>query len=259
MSSSSARSVRIECRGVCKRFYYYSHRTTTLREWFIRAVMRRPLHVRSEEFILRDFNLRVESGEVVALIGRNGSGKSTALRLIAGIYAPTAGTIRVNGRLASVIELGVGFHPDLTGAENVELAAGVMGLGPRALRERYKEIVAFAEIGAFIEMPMKYYSSGMSARLAFAVSMCADPDVVLIDEVLAVGDEVFRAKCIDRLASFVERGGTILLVSHEMPTVAKLCQRAVWMENGRIRKAGPAAEVIAAYQEESGARQESED
>ncbi|MFH1679556.1 MAG: ABC transporter ATP-binding protein [Candidatus Eisenbacteria bacterium] len=249
MSSSSTQTPRIECKDVLKRFYYYIHRTTTLREWFIRSVLRRPLHVLSHEFVLEGFNLRVESGEVVALIGRNGSGKSTVLRLIAGIYAPTAGTIRVNGRLASVIDLGVGFHPDLTGAENIELAAGMMGLGPRELRERYDEIVAFAEIGGSIDTPMKYYSSGMNARLAFAVSMSAIPDIVLIDEVLAVGDEAFRGKCFERLASFVDGGGTILLVSHELETVAKLCHRAVWMEDGLVRMTGPAAEVVAAYRE----------
>lgn len=251
MSSFEAPLARIECTDVLKRFYYYTHRTSTLREWFIRTILRRPLHVTGREFILRDFNLTVRSGEVVALIGRNGSGKSTALRLIAGIYAPTAGTIRVNGRVASVIELGVGFHPDLTGAENVELAAGVMGIGPKELKSRFDEIVSFAEVGDFIGMPVKYYSSGMQARLAFSVSLSAVPDIVLIDEVLAVGDEAFREKCIGRLGSFVHGGGTILLVSHELDTVAEVCHKAVWMEDGLIRMTGPAREVVEAYRAES--------
>jgi ABC-type polysaccharide/polyol phosphate transport system ATPase subunit len=258
MRSSKPGEVRIECRDVLKRFYYYTHRTTTLREWFIRRVMRRPIHVKGREFILRDFNLLVRSGEVVALIGPNGSGKSTALRLVAGIYAPTAGTIEVRGRLAAVIELGVGFHPDLTGAENVEMAAGVMGMSRRELRERYDEIVDFAEIGDFIDMPTKYYSSGMQARLAFSVSMAARPDILLVDEVLAVGDEAFRGRCIERLGSLVDAGGAILLVSHEMEGVRELCHRAIWMEDGLIRMEGPARAVADAYVSDA-AENESQD
>lgn len=259
MSSHDAGAVALDCRHVTKRFYYYSHRTTTVREWFIRKVMGKPTHVRGAEFFVDDFSLTVRAGEMVALIGPNGSGKSTVLRLIAGIYAPTKGEIVVNGRVAAVIELGAGFHPDLTGAENVELMAGLMGLTPRESRERYPEIVEFADIGDFLDTPVKYYSSGMQARLAFAVSMCVRPDVALIDEVLAVGDESFRAKCLERLRGFREAGGAILVVSHDLETVLELCQRAVWMEDGVIRRAGGARAVVEAYRKHSTHHDEEEE
>lgn len=247
-SRSTAQSI-VECRGVLKRFYYYSHRTNTLREWFIRTIKRQPIHVGGHEFILSDFNLRVERGEMVALIGPNGSGKSTVLRLIAGIYAPTEGVIEVNGCVAAVMELGVGFHPELTGAENAALCGAIMGLSPKQIEVQYPEILKFADIGDFIHTPVKYYSSGMQARLAFAVSMSVRPDIILVDEVIAVGDESFRGRCLDRLVSFQEAGGTVLLVSHDLNLVRNLCHRAVWIEQGQIRMAGQATEVVEAYQE----------
>jgi len=184
----------VELRGVSKRFYFYEHRTSSLREWFIRRVLRRPLHVRRAEFTLRAVDLRVERGESVALVGPNGSGKSTALRLIAGIYRPSTGRVETNGRITAVIELGAGFHPELTGAENIALYASVLGITRRELAARYDEIVEFAAMSDFLDTPLKYYSSGMEARLAFSVSVCLQPDILLLDEVLAVGDQAFRER-----------------------------------------------------------------
>jgi ABC-type polysaccharide/polyol phosphate transport system ATPase subunit len=240
----------VELREVSKRFYFYEHRTSSLREWFIRRVLRRPLHIRRAEFTLRKLDLRVERGESVALIGRNGSGKSTALRLIAGIYRPSTGRIETNGRITAVIELGAGFHPELTGAENIALYASVLGITRRELATRYEEIVDFAAMPDFLDTPLKYYSSGMEARLAFSVSVCLQPDILLLDEVLAVGDQAFRDRCLDRLRAYHERGGTLILVSHELEQVQALCTRGIWLDRGEVVRDGPIDEVLAAYRDE---------
>src|SRR5918994_1132798 len=246
-SSERAVEAAVELRGVSKRFYYYEHRTNSLREWFIRRVLQRPLNVRRAEFTLRSFDLRVGRGESVALIGSNGSGKSTALRLIAGIYRPTCGTIKTRGRLTAVIELGAGFHPELTGADNVALYAAVLGLNRKELLARYEEIVDFAQMREFMDTPLKYYSSGMEARLAFAVAVCLQPDILLLDEVLAVGDQTFRDRCLARLRAYHAGGGTLILVSHEMAQIRELCSRAVWLERGTMRMDGNVAQVLDAY------------
>ena len=240
------------CRGVVKRFYHYEHRTSSLREAFIRGVMRRPLNVRRAQFSLTDFNLAVAPGESVALIGPNGSGKSTALRLIAGIYTPTEGVIQTRGRVTAVIELGVGFHAELSGAENVGLYAAVMGLSRRDLARRYPEIVEFSGLGDFIHEPVKYYSSGMQARLAFSVATCVRPDVLLLDEVLSVGDLSFRSRCLDRLREHRDHGGAMVIVSHDLDTSRELCTRAVWLDHGRVVQEGEIGEVIAAYEAAAG-------
>jgi ABC-type polysaccharide/polyol phosphate transport system ATPase subunit len=240
----------VALRGVSKRFYFYEHRTSSLREWFIRRVLRRPLHVRRAEFTLREMNLEVERGEAVALLGRNGSGKSTALRLIAGIYQPSTGTVETNGRITAVIELGAGFHPELTGAENIALYAAVLGLTRRELATRYDEIVEFAAIPNRPDTPLKYYSSGMEARLAFSVAVCLQPDILLLDEVLAVGDQAFRERCLERLRIYHERGGTLILVSHELDQLRELCGRGIWLADGRVLMDGPIDAVLAGYRDE---------
>ena len=245
--SDRAVEAAVELRGVSKRFYYYEHRTNTLREWFIRRILRRPLSVGRAEFTLRGLDLHIGRGESVALIGSNGSGKSTVLRLVAGIYRPSAGVIHTYGRVTAVIELGAGFHPELTGADNVALYAAVLGLGRKELMARYDEIVSFAETRDLMDTPLKYYSSGVEARLAFAVAVCLQPDVLLLDEVLAVGDQAFRERCHARLRAFHASGGTLILVSHETDQVRKLCSRAVWLEQGTIRMDGGTEHVLAAY------------
>ena len=246
-SSDRPQEAAVELRGVSKRFYYYEHRSSTLREWFIRRVLRRPLSVRRAEFTLQGIDLNVRRGDAVALLGSNGSGKSTALRLIAGIYRPSSGTIVTWGRLTAVIELGAGFHPELTGADNVALYAAVLGLSRRELIARYDEVVDFAQMGEFMDTPLKYYSSGMEARLAFSVAVCLQPDILLLDEVLAVGDQEFRQRCLARLRAYHARGGTLILVSHEVEQVRQLCSRAVWLDKGAIRMDGEVNQVLAAY------------
>jgi ABC-type polysaccharide/polyol phosphate transport system ATPase subunit len=242
---------------VTKRFYFYEHRTSSLREWFIRRVLRKPLHVRQATFTLRGLDLTVRSGEAVALIGSNGSGKSTALRLIAGIYRPSEGSIVTHGRVAAIIELGAGFHPELTGAENIGLYAAVLGLGRREVEAHRDEIIDFSGMGDVLDTPTKYYSSGMEARLAFSVAVCLRPEILLLDEVLAVGDQAFRERCRERLRAFHQRGGTMILVSHELEQVRELCSRAVWLERGSIRMDGDIDIVLRAYLGADGAEEQS--
>ena len=189
----------------------------------------------------------MKRGASVALIGPNGSGKSTALRLIGGIYAPSAGSIETFGSIAAVIDLGAGFHHELTGTENVELYGAVMGLRRKELDARFAEIVAFAGIEDFMDIPLKYYSSGMQARLAFAVTVCLEPDILLLDEVLAVGDHSFRQRCLSKLRDFRERGGTLVVVSHDLETIADLCSQALWLERGQVRMQGSVESVVEAY------------
>ena len=183
----------------------------------------------------------------MALLGTNGSGKSTVLRLVAGIYHASSGDIETNGRITAVIELGAGFHPELTGAENVSLYAAVLGLTRRELAERYAEIVEFAAMEDYLDTPLKYYSSGMEARLAFSVAVCLRPAILLLDEVLAVGDHEFRQRCLERLRMFHARGGTLLLVSHELKQVRELCTRGVWLRDGRVVMDGDIDAVLTAY------------
>ncbi len=242
----------VECVGVVKRFYHYEHRTTSLREFFVRSVLRRPIHIRRPHFMLTGLDLRVERGESVALVGSNGSGKSTALRLIAGIYAPSDGTVRVSGRVGAVIELGAGFHPELTGIENIRLYGAVLGLTRREIAAHHQDILAFADIGDFIHEPVKYYSSGMQARLAFSVALCVEPDILLLDEVLAVGDESFRARCFERLGRYRANGGTLIIVSHDLATLGDLCSRGVWLDGGRVRLTGQIEIVLEAYRAATG-------
>ncbi|HYG65335.1 MAG TPA: ABC transporter ATP-binding protein [Thermoanaerobaculia bacterium] len=235
------------CRGVGKTFYYYEHRTTSLRELFRRHLTRQPVHVRRPSFALADLSFSIGRGESVALIGLNGSGKSTVLRLLAGIYEPTAGEIETRGRVGTVIELGAGFHPELTGSENVQLYAAMLGLGRREVAARFPGIVEFSGVGDFIDTPVKYYSSGMQARLAFAVTMAVEPDILLLDEVMAVGDQEFRGRCLERLERFRAGGGTLVLVSHDLDGLSGLCTRGLWLEGGRVRMDGGIDEVVAAY------------
>ena len=182
--------------------------------------------------MISDLNLRVEHGESVSLPGSNRSEKSTALCMIGGVYAPTEGTIFTSERLAAVIEIGVGFHPELTGAENVALYAAVMGLDGREIAQRCLEVVAFADVGKLIHEPVQYYFSGMQARLAFVVAVCVQPDVLLLDEVPAVGDQSFRDGCLAHLRRYHREGGTLIVMSREHETVRTLCTRGVWLHEG---------------------------
>jgi ABC-type polysaccharide/polyol phosphate transport system ATPase subunit len=237
----------IDCDDVSKEFYVYKHRTQTAREWFIRVLKAQPLNIKRPIFQLRHLNLQVKPGECVALLGNNGAGKSTALRLIAGIYQPTSGTVRTNGRISAVLELGAGFHMELTGIENVALYGTITGV-PRNELDSYRErIFDFADIGEFSALPIKYYSSGMMARLALAVAICTTPDIFLLDEALAVGDESFKNKCLNRLRELRDSNTTMLLASHDMKVIRDLADRAILIDKGGIIQDGPVDDVVDAY------------
>lgn len=197
---------------------------------------------------LSDINFEVNRGEAVAIIGRNGAGKSTLLQLIAGTLQPSSGNIEVNGRVAALLELGAGFNPEFTGRENVFLSGAVLGLNKTEMEQRFDEVLSFADIGEFIEQPVKTYSSGMMMRLAFAVNTCIDPEILIVDEALSVGDAPFQAKCFRRLRTLVEEGTTLLFVSHDIGTVRSICKRAVWLKNGRIEMWGDAKIVAREYE-----------
>jgi ABC-type polysaccharide/polyol phosphate transport system ATPase subunit len=247
-SREAGPEVVLECRNVVKRFYTYEHRTTSLQEFFMRTVLRQPIHVRTPRFFLEGLDLAIARGDAVALIGSNGSGKSTALRLMAGIYPPTEGSVRAVGRVVAVIELGATFQPELTGVENVELYAAALGMERQETSRKLPGIFAFAGVEEFADVPLKYYSSGMRSRLAFAIAIGTEPDILLLDEVTAVGDAEFRVKCDERLQAFRARGGTLVIVTHDFESVRTLCTRGIWLSRGRLARDGPIDEVLAAYE-----------
>lgn len=198
---------------------------------------------------LRDVSFSVEAGETVGVVGANGSGKSTLLKLLCGIIRPTAGDVRVRGRLAALLELGAGFHPEISGRENIEINGLLLGLTKREIARRFDEIVAFAEIEEFLDAPVKTYSSGMAVRLGFSIAAHSDPEVLLVDEVLAVGDEAFSKRCLEKFAEFERAGKTLLFVSHDLALVAERCRRALWLDRGRLAADGPSGETVALYRE----------
>jgi lipopolysaccharide transport system ATP-binding protein len=199
---------------------------------------------------LRDVSFTIEAGESVGLIGRNGAGKSTLLRLICGLGRPTSGRSTLTGRVAALLDLGVGFHPYLTGRENLFVSGVIGGLRRSEVAARFDAIVDFAEIETFIDQPLRTYSSGMRMRLAFAVAMHIDPDILIVDEALAVGDGDFQQKCVGRIAEFRRAGVTLVLVSHDMGMVQRFCDRTLWLHRGELVGDGPAAQVVAAYEHE---------
>jgi ABC-type polysaccharide/polyol phosphate transport system ATPase subunit len=207
---------------------------------------------------LDDVSLTVPKGRTLGVIGRNGSGKSTLLKLVAGITKPSIGTVRVDGRISALIELGAGFHPEISGRENVFINGIMLGLSKREVTRRFDDIVDFAELREFIDAPVKTYSSGMYMRLGFAVAIHVDPDVLLVDEVLAVGDEGFTHKCLDKFADFKRRGKTILLVTHSLGLVERFCDEAVWLDSGRIKGSGDPKRIVDAYLTEIERREEQE-
>jgi lipopolysaccharide transport system ATP-binding protein len=233
---------------VSKKFYVQREHPRSLQDLFL--FWRRYRRSRAEAFwVLRDISLDVAEGEVVGLIGPNGAGKSTILKLISRIIEPTEGQITVNGRVTALLELGAGFHPDLTGRENVYLNGSVLGLGRREISRLMDDIASFAELGYFFDTPVKHYSSGMYTRLGFSVAVHMDPDVLLIDEVLAVGDEAFQRKCLDKIGEIKKAGKTIIFVSHNLPTVSHYCDRVVWLEGGQVQACGDPETAISQYLE----------
>jgi ABC-type polysaccharide/polyol phosphate transport system ATPase subunit len=229
--------------GVSRRFLVYPQRHVTLKE----AIVGRNLR-RREVWALRDVSFEIEPGEAVGVIGRNGSGKTTLLRLIASIFKPTAGQLEAGGTVASLLELGAGFHPDFTGRENVYMNGALHGLKRRYIDERLDDIVSFAELEQFLDVPVRTYSAGMYMRLGFSIAAHLDPEVLLLDEVFAVGDEAFQRKCIGKVLDLKERGRTILFVSHSAPAVERLCERALLLNAGKLVEDGPARDAITHYQ-----------
>ena len=230
----------VEVDGVSKHFRL--RHTHSLKESVVWALQGR---AQRDDFVaLHPLDLTIVEGETVALLGRNGSGKSTLLKLVAGVMTPDTGRVRVRGRLAGLLEVGAGFHPDLTGRENVYLNASILGLDRAQINARFDEIVEFADIGPFLDTQVRFYSSGMFLRLAFAVAVHTEPDVFLVDEVLAVGDEAFRAKCIERISRLGAEGRTLVVVSHDLPLVEQLCTRGVVLDRGRLVVDGAVADAV---------------
>jgi ABC-type polysaccharide/polyol phosphate transport system ATPase subunit len=233
----------IEIERASRRFRVYPQPVRTLKELLVAGRRSRGTDI----WALRDVSASIAPGEAVGLIGRNGSGKTTLLRLVAGIIKPTSGTVTVEGRVGSLLELGAGFHPEFTGRENVYLNGAILGLKRDEIRRHMEEIVAFAELERFIDVPVRTYSAGMYMRLGFAIAAHLDVDVLLLDEVFAVGDEEFQRKCFGKIFEFKQRGGTIVFVSHDAAAVDRLCSRAVLLRKGEVAFDGPTREAITQY------------
>jgi len=236
--------------GVSK--YFHRHGGQMLLRDRVRHLFDR--QQRERFWALRDVSFSIEPGESLAVIGQNGAGKSTLLNIATQLCLPSEGVARINGRVAGLLELGAGFHPYLTGRENVRINAALLGLTRRQVNERFDSIVEFSGVGDFIDEPLRTYSTGMSMRLAFAVAVNVDPDVLIVDEVLGVGDQAFFTKCFDRIMEFRRAGKTLLCVSHDLDSLAVLCDRALWLDHGRVARLGPLRQVVQAYQEFSSAQ-----
>jgi ABC-2 type transport system ATP-binding protein len=239
LRSSATRVNAIEIDGVSKRFRLFREKPSSLKQRLLTSRSRA-----DELWALHDVSFDVREGSTFGLIGHNGSGKTTLLKCIAGILRPTSGTVHQRGRLAALLELGAGFHPELTGRENVYLNASFLGLSRKETDRAYDDIVGFAELEEFMDNQVKFYSSGMLVRLGFAVAVHVDPDVLLVDEVLAVGDEAFQAKCIGRVRRFQREGRTIVLVTHALDTVSEICDRAAMLHHGRVHAIGAPDDVV---------------
>ncbi|WP_010240328.1 ABC transporter ATP-binding protein [Clostridium arbusti] len=222
----------IEFKNVTKHFKIYQNKNYSLKEKFLAKVLNRDKVQVQIIDVLKDASFTIEKGETVGIIGENGTGKSTSLKLISNILKPNAGEIIVNGKISSLLEIGVGFQPDLSGRENVYMYGSILGLSKSEIDDRYDRIVDFAELRNFMDTPVKNYSSGMYMRLAFSVAVSVDPDILLVDEVLAVGDANFQKKCLDKIQSFKEEGKTIVFVSHDMGIVKKICDRVIFIKKG---------------------------
>ena len=232
----------VAAENLTKIYRVYATPWDRLREAITRSPRHRAFHA------LEGVSFSIPKGEGLALVGENGAGKSTLLKILAGISTPSAGSFRVDGKVASILELGSGFHPELTGRQNIVLNAAMLGLGEDEMRRKMPDIIEFSELGDFIDQPVKVYSTGMAMRLGFSIATQVEPDVLIIDEALSVGDGYFQKKCMDRLLRFVEGGGTLLFCSHAMYYVSSFCQRALWLRNGRAEALGPVPEVVRAYE-----------
>ena len=237
----------IEVRNMTKSFKLYSDKPNTMKERLVRGWKKNNNEIHT---VLKDINIDIEKGDTVALIGVNGSGKSTLLKLMTKIIYPNKGTVKTRGKLTSLLELGAGFHPDFTGRENIYFNAAIFGLTKAEIDKRIDSIIEFSELGDFIDSPIRTYSSGMYMRLAFAVAINVDADILLIDEILAVGDQHFQDKCFAKLEELAKSDMTIVIVAHGMAALKKLCSRGIWINKGEVAMDGPFEEVSEAYLKE---------
>ena len=235
--------IAIDVNHVTKTFKLYSDKPQTLKERLVRGWKNKT----EERTVLKDINIEINKGETVALIGVNGSGKSTLLKLMTKIIYPNKGTLKTYGKLTSLLELGAGFHPDFTGRENIYFNAAIFGLTKKEIDDRLESIIEFSELGDFIDSPVRTYSSGMYMRLAFSVAINVDAEILLIDEILAVGDQHFQDKCFAKLEELAKSKMTIVIVSHSLDSIKKLCNRAIWINNGEVAKDGKCQDVISEY------------
>jgi ABC-type polysaccharide/polyol phosphate transport system ATPase subunit len=238
-----SKPVVIEVKNVSKRFKLFDNKKDQALEALFPFIHRKHKNF----FAIRDFDLEVKEGDILGIVGRNGSGKSTLMKLVAGVIQPTTGTVAVKGNLVPLLELGSGFHREFTGYENIYFYTAVLGYPKKKVLEKTKEIIEFADIGDFINQPLKNYSSGMKARLAFSVSVNIDPDILILDEVLSVGDAVFKEKSFEKIKEFFDNGKTILFVSHSMDSIKKLCNRAILIDKGKLIMDGDPEQVIEKY------------
>ena len=238
------KDLAIEVKNVYKTFNVYLDKANTIKEKLLFIFSRNRKEKRE---VLNDINLKIKKGEVVALIGTNGSGKSTLLKLMTKIIYPNKGCIETYGKLTSLLELGAGFHPDFSGRENIYFNASIFGLTRKEIDNRLEQIIDFSELRDFIDNPVRTYSSGMFMRLAFAVAINVDADILLIDEILSVGDEHFQNKCFDKMRDLKKQGKTMVFVTHNMRAVTELCDRAVWLYEGKIKKDGETTDVVNEY------------
>ena len=235
--------IAIDVNHVTKTFKLYSDKPQTLKERLVRGWKNKT----EERVVLKDINLEINKGETVALIGVNGSGKSTLLKLMTKIIYPNKGTLKTYGKLTSLLELGAGFHPDFTGRENIYFNAAIFGLTKKEIDDRLQSIIEFSELGDFIDSPVRTYSSGMYMRLAFSVAINVEAEILLIDEILAVGDQHFQDKCFAKLEELAKSKMTIVIVSHSLDSIKKLCNRAIWINEGRVAMDGNCSDVIDEY------------
>jgi len=242
----------VEFEGVSKRYRRPGHQAiaTTLKSYILRDAWRQSKGTHRQDAIwaLRDVSMTLDRGSTLGVIGRNGSGKSTLLKLVGRILGPDDGRVTINGRVAALIELGAGFHPELTGRENIIINGVILGMSKAQMRARTPDIIKFADIGDFIDYPVRTYSSGMYARLGFAVAINVDADILLIDEILSVGDASFTRKCHTALNHFKAQGKSIVVVTHDLSTVRNWCDEALWLDGGNIKMRGPAGQVVDAYE-----------
>ena len=237
----------IEVNHVSLCYRMSAERVSGMKEFLVQALQGKLQY--KEFWALQDVDFSIEKGEVLGLVGANGAGKSTMLKVISGILKPTKGTVTVHGNIVPMLELGSGFDLELTGRENVFLNGAILGYSEDFLKEKYQEIVDFSELGEFIEMPLRNYSSGMITRLAFSIATVVKPDILIVDEILSVGDAAFQKKSKNRMMELMSGGTTVLLVSHSAEQITEMCSRAIWLEKGTMKMIGPAADVCRAYEE----------